>query len=358
MLQDTIPMPGVRVTLHRVGRVEQGPVDSTVTDARGRFDFRFVPDTTAVYLLSARYAGIQYFSDPVHTNPEKPDTGLSLAVSDTSASQPLEVEARHLVVNRPGPDGSRRVVDLVVLRNPGPRTRVAGDSSAPSWSVPLPHEAIAFEVGEGELAAAVERRGDSAVFVSPIPPGERQVVMQYALPGDASRVSVPMPGPADMINVLLEEPAARVEGGGVHAADTTTIEGKTFRRWTGKLAAPAALRLVLPSPARAPAWTLGALVAAMATALALAAWLVLRRQPAEVAAAAIPADAPRGAAGGAPSSFPVGAGALLDAIAELDARFLGREGEVGADDWARYRAERARLKAALQGALAGGPGVP
>ena len=66
---DSVPVPLARVVLHRVGRNEQGPVDSTIADARGRFAFRFLADTTAIYLLSARHDGVTYFASPVHTNP-------------------------------------------------------------------------------------------------------------------------------------------------------------------------------------------------------------------------------------------------------------------------------------------------
>ena len=46
--RDTVPLPGVRVLLHRVGRTTQGPVDSARADAAGRFRFRFRADTSAI----------------------------------------------------------------------------------------------------------------------------------------------------------------------------------------------------------------------------------------------------------------------------------------------------------------------
>ena len=85
----------------------QGPLDSTIADPHGHFRFRFHADTTALYLLSARYGGIEYFSSPVHTNPERPDTTMRVLVYDTSSTAPVVVEARHLVVPRPSEDGSR-----------------------------------------------------------------------------------------------------------------------------------------------------------------------------------------------------------------------------------------------------------
>src|SRR3954467_9123507 len=66
---DTVPVPGARVVLHRVGRDAQGPLDSVTADASGRFRFRFRADTGALYLLSARWGDVEYFAPPVHTNP-------------------------------------------------------------------------------------------------------------------------------------------------------------------------------------------------------------------------------------------------------------------------------------------------
>jgi hypothetical protein len=85
-------------------------------------------------------------------------------------------------------------------------------------------------------------------------------------------------------------------------------------------------------------WALPALVGAVALALAAAAWRILRR-PARPASVATP-------------------GPLLDAIAALDARYAGREAETGAEEWRRYAAERARLKAELERALAAGDRPP
>src|SRR5919112_5474935 len=94
VIGDSAPLIGARVLLHRVGRDIQGPVDSTRADDRGRFRFRFRPDTSALYLLSVRYGGIEYFSTPVHTNPGRPDTAIRLVACDTSSTAPVAVEAR------------------------------------------------------------------------------------------------------------------------------------------------------------------------------------------------------------------------------------------------------------------------
>lgn len=330
---DTLVAPGTRVVLHRVGREEQGPVDSTLADARGRFAFGFLADTSAVYLLSARYAGIAYFATPVHTNPERPDTAIALVVSDTSSSAPVAIEARHIVVSAPGPDGTRGVVELILLRNDGELTRVAPDSVRPAWSLRLPRGAAGFAVGEGDFATdAVVRRNDSVLVTAPISPGEKQVVLQYAIPGDLGTVDIPFDEAVPLANIMLEEPAARVESGLAAQPDSQTIQGRGFRRWEGPVRAGGSVRLHLPAPIRLGRWALAALVGTVVTGLLLAARLALRppalvlRQPS--------------------------AESLLDALARLDGAHAGREAVTPPDAWSAYLAERGRLKAALSSALA------
>jgi hypothetical protein len=335
---DSTPVAGARVVLHQVGRALQGPLDSVNTDQRGRFRFRFRPDTTALYLLSARHAGIEYFSPPVHTNPERPDTAIQIVAYDTSSTAPISLEARHLVLTRPGEDGSRSVLDLLVLRNDGQRTRVAPDSLQPSWTGMLPRGAIGLEVGESDVSPdAIMRRGDSLIVTAPLAPGEKQITVEYVVPAGHENLELPFAQPVEMVNVLAEEPGVLVSGGTLAPADTQTLQGRSFRRWTGLVPAGGSLRIGLPGRERAPEWLLAALVAAVMLVLAGAGWYSLARH----------AGSP-----GASSSE------LLDALAALDARYLGRESETSAEEWYQYQTERARLKAQFETSLAAGGRSP
>ena len=169
---DSTPVAGTRVVLHQVGRALQGPLDSTKTDRRGRFRFSFRPDTSALYLVSVRHAGIEYFSPPVHTNPARPDTAIRVIVYDTSSTAPVSLEARHLVVTQPGEDGSRNVLDLIVLLNSGQRTRVAPDSAGRLLAGAAAGGTIGLELGESDVSPeAVTRRGDSILVAGTAGPG-------------------------------------------------------------------------------------------------------------------------------------------------------------------------------------------
>jgi hypothetical protein len=331
---DSTPVRGVRVLLHRVGQETQGPIDSTRSDGRGRFQFTFRPDTSAFYLLSAEHAGIEYFSPPVATNPERPDTGIRILVYDTSSTAPISLVARHLVIARPGEDGSRGVLDLMVLRNDSRLTRTTSDTTRPTWSAPLPPGTIGLDLSESDFSReAVARRGDSVIVVAPFAPGEKQLTVQYLIPSGRSVVELPFGQPGAAINVLAEERDVRITGSGVALADSQVLQGRSFRRWTGVAQAGGVMRIVLPGARRTPTWLLAVLVGTLTLVLAAAGWRLLARP-------SIPA--------------PPRAGELVAAIAALDVRYAGREGETPVDEWSSYLTERARIRAQLEASLAAG----
>jgi hypothetical protein len=330
---DSNPVRGAHVVLHRIGRETQGPLDSTRTEQSGRFRFAFRPDTTAFYLLSARRSGIEYFSPPVSTNPARPDTAVRIVVYDTSSSTPVAVEARHLVLTRPDSDGSRNALDLIVLQNGGRQTRVAPDTLRPSVVLPLPPGTAGLQVGESEVSTeSVRRRGDSLVITAPIAPGEKQITVQYRVPPGRATVELPVQSAGQKINVLLEESGTQVSGAGMAFADSQLIQGRSFRRWTGMTPSPGVIRIALPSTPRA-GWLLVALVFSLGATLLGAGWYLFSRQSRQVP---LPVDD------------------LLDAIAALDARYLGREEETPPSEWSSYLDERARLKTRLETSRAAG----
>jgi hypothetical protein len=336
---DTLPVGGLAVVLHRVARLAQGPVDTVRADQAGRFRFRFQVDTTAAYLLSARYAGIEHFSQAIGVDPTHPDTAVMVVVSDTSSRVPVAVRQRTLLISRADESGTRTVIDWFVLANRSDLTRVAPDTVRPSWATPLPEDAQNVEVADTRLSQfspdAVVFRRDSALLFAPLSPGEKELMLQYRVPGALRRFLVPSGGGVDSVFVLLEEASARVLAPRMIRSDSQLIEGRAFRRWAGQLAAGSAIEIGLPAPLLSQGRTLALLVGAAALAFSVLAWYVLQRRAAPPPSSLLP-----------PPSV------LTDAIAHLDARYLGRVSEVPSEEWRGYLEERLRLKEALAAALA------
>jgi len=339
--RDTVAVTGLPVVLHRVGSRIQGPVDTAQAGPTGRFSFRFSPDTNATYLLSARYGGIEYFSQPVATNPARPDTAMVVIVADTSSSVPVVVRQRTLLISRPDESATRTVLDWFVLSNPGEQTRVAPDTVRPAWGTPLPPEAQNVELADNRMSQfspdALVFRGDSALVFAPISPGDKELMLQYHIPGTLRRFVAPSDRIVDSVFVLMEEPGSRVATPGFVLTDTQMLDGRPFQRWAGPFARPADLEIVLPSARFSQGQLLVAMVATTVAAFAMLAWILVRRRRGFVPDPQLLTSDP---------SF------LTDQIARLDERFQGREADTPPAEWLAYRTERARLLSALERALA------
>ena len=174
------------------------------------------------------------------------------------------------------------------------------------------------------------------IVSAPISPGEKQLAFQYHLPGGRQAVELPVGAEPVALNVLLEEAGGSVSGPGLVESDSQSIEGRSFRRWTGDVPANAVIRIALPGAGASSMPVIAALVSVLALALLLAAWRILRRGPASAPASGRRDDVDL----------------LLNEIAALDARYQGREAELPSEEWDRYLERRAALKAEAAAALA------
>jgi hypothetical protein len=332
--QDTVPAARAMVVLHRIGRDRQGPLDSAVTDAAGRFRFRFPFDSTALHILTSAHHGVQYFSEPVHTASGRPDTSLVFAVHDTSSRQGVSFAARHIVLSAPAEDGARNVVELVAISNVGPLTRVPAAPGGISWEWAVPGGAVALAVAEGDLPPGAVALEDGRIVVrAPLPPGLREITVEYFLPPGTPVARFPFDAEVPAVNLLVEEPEAEITAPGLAPADSiTVIEARTFRRWNGAVGPGAVLVVRLPVPGRWGRVAIAGLIAIVALALAWATMRVLRT-PAPAAAMRASPDA------------------ILDEIVRVDA-LRAAAGAHDPAEAARLDARRAELKARLAAALA------
>lgn len=328
---DTVGVPDVRVVLHGVSTTRQGPVDSIRSRADGRFRFRFRADSGVIYLLSARFREIEYFSTRIGVG-QQAET-IAILVSDTSQTVPIGIRARYLLAGAPDQAEGRTVVDVVVLHNDSPLTRVAPDSLVPVWAMALPTGVPEVVVDEGtEISReAVVVRRDSVLVFAPLPPGSRQLVLTYRIDLDAPSLRVPFGRAADSVTVLVEEPAARVDAPGLREV-AERVAGQPVRGWLGPLAAGAEVTIHFPVAPRSTGLLVAGLVVALAAALGTGLWRHRRRTPATPQA---PADRVED---------------LVHAIAALDN--AQRDAAADPEAVARYQAEREALRRRLDRALA------
>ncbi len=313
-----------RVVLHRVSREASGALDSVRADGAGRFRFELRRDTALVYLLSARWSGIEYFSEPLPGTSLQSVTTLTLLVADTSSTAAAETAGRFLVLGGPGSSRDRRVVDLFVLRNSGTHTLVARGADAPSWRAPLPRGVTSPAVGGvgSDISPdAVRFARDSVNVIAPLAPGEKQLLIEYTIPAGMTRLEFD-PATRDSVQVVAEEPGVVIAG--LERAPDQVLDGRQFSRWAGKGAAAILVTFPMaPSPDRALLPLVLAAILVM-TVVALIA-MRLRARP--------------------PANPPPSVEALVGRIAQLDLAHGGRD--IPADELQRYQVERAALKQAL-----------
>jgi hypothetical protein len=239
------PLARAWVVLHEVALGGRGgAIDSARTDARGAYTLAIArPDTDAIYVVSSWYQGIAYFSEPVRPVGRPAVSVAPLTVYDTSATGAAVRVARRLVtIARPQQDGTREVLEMLELENPGIATRIARDSTRPVWAGAIPAGGIQFRVGQGDVSPqAVARTGDTIAVFAPIPPGDpKQLTYGYVLPADARRVAIPIDQPVEEVDLLLEDTTATVAAPGLEALGVDAIERRRFARYRVRAPAPPA----------------------------------------------------------------------------------------------------------------------
>lgn len=282
---DRKPLSGTWAVLHRVHmRGASGPVDSIRTGPGGNYRLRISSaDTTSMYVVSSWYRGIAYFSEPVPVRGQKTASLKPILVYDTtSAGPPIRTQRRLVTIALPGKDGTRATLELVVLENPGTATRVARDTIHPTWSGLVPHEAIQFEPGEGDISPqAVGLRGDTLAVFGPIPPDDlKQLSYSYILPATAQRIAIPIDQPMDELDLLLEDTSATVAAPGLEKVGVQAIEQRRFAGYrTGALQPGAVVSITFPAAGFSVQTMLPYVIGLVALALGAGLVVALRRRP-------------------------------------------------------------------------------
>lgn len=339
-----IPVANQWVVLHRVGQDRAGPLDSVRTGANGGYALRYqtTGDSTALYFVSTTYGGIAYFTAPLRKEVVRGDDGMITVFDTTSARIPIHTAGRHVIIGAAQPNGNRPIGEVYDLQNDTTVTAIPRDSLSPVWTTHIPEKATAFQLNtRGELTAeSITHRGTTVGLLVPVSPGIRQVAFTYELPPNAFPLRFPVEAATGILEVLVQDPTARVSGATFRETAPQEVEGRVFRRFLAQdLQANVVVGIEVPRVigAQREKVYLGVattLLAAMAAALVLTARRSFSRSR------AVPAARQELKSEG-----------LLRSIAALDAEF---ERNRDPDDAARaaYEARRAALKQQLMDLLA------
>jgi hypothetical protein len=336
-----VAVPGAWVVVHRIGHDRSGPLDSMRTSRTGAYSIRYRAsgDEAALYIAVVSHDGIAYITSPLRLPRVSGDDALIIVYDTTSPPFPIRVAGRHFVITSPGDDGSRRVVEVYELMNDSTLT-VVGSETKPVWRAPLPAGASEFQLNpSGDISgASVRQVGAELNVFAPISPGIRQLSFSYTLPPSAFPLALPIADSVEVLEMLVQEPAATVDGAGLTEVAPVVQQGLGFRRLLSQDAKRnAVVNLTMPAHAGNFAKrTITRIASVLGVAMLLAlAFVVLRRQrvPATASAAADPID-----------------GMIRD-LAAMDADFERRPAPSDAEHVA-FDAERTAVKARLTTALA------
>lgn len=287
--RDTVPVPGAWVVLHYVGPSGGAPIDSVLSTSRGRYRIPLSQvDTTGVYVVSAWYDSLAYFSLPLNVVGRPAVHVEDIVVYPTTIdAPPIRLARRLLTVARPdgGAVGSREVLEIIEIENTGHTTRITRDTLRPTWAGRVPAGVADLRAGQGDMSPeAILFRGDSVQIFGPIPPGPaKQASYGYALAYGTRELTIPIDQETVEVNILVEDTTAAVTAPGIEALGVQEIEQRLFAAYrAGPLKAGDEVTIALPrGPLRAQ-MALPYLIAALAALMILALVWALKRKPSAV----------------------------------------------------------------------------
>jgi hypothetical protein len=325
------------VVLHQVSAESSGEVDSVRVGPDGSFQIRLphVPDHTSrpeIFFASVRYRDLLYFGEAV-TEAAQLDSLYLIQAYDTLSVPPggarLPLSARNLFLEKA--EVGWTATDLFNLRQEEDRTLYSPEEQV-VWAYPLPESATDFQVGQADMAPDAIRfvNGQLQVY-SPLPPGERYLMVRYRIPDND--FVLPLPGTTDRMEVLVREPAPAAEFPPLALSSPVELDpGNVFRRYAAdNLRDMEVVATLAPEPWSLPAKWLGLAVAGLLGAAGIFGY---RRRGRVIQAERVSTE------GRSRED-------LLLGIAKLDEDFFGGK-DPSAQARARYENERKKLLSRLK----------
>jgi hypothetical protein len=237
-----------------------------------------------VYVVSAWYDSLAYFSLPLTVTGRPAVHVEDIMTFPTSASgPPLRLARRLATVVGAREDGTREVLEILEIENPGVTTRITKDTLVPTWAGRLPAHAGQFRGGQGDISPeAMVFRNDSVYILGPIPPGPvKQLSYGYALPAGTRTLTIPIDQPTREVNLLVEDTTAAVRAPKLDSLGVQEIEQRRFAAYrAGPLEAGDRVEIDLPATGFRAQALLPYVIAVLAAAMVIALVWALRKRPA------------------------------------------------------------------------------
>lgn len=204
--RDSSAVPGVTVLMHRITADAGEVVDSTATDASGRFSFSMSEsdDPSALFAAAALNDGVNYFGPAMHAGMELPDA-YTIVVHDTETIDGTLTDSRimlrHVVVS-PTAHGLVQITEVIDVAGESGRALATASVVDPIWAIDLPAGIESWTPVAGGLPAeAVSLVGNRVEVRAKLPPTGMRVAFAYFR--DGPEVEIPIAHPTDRLEVIL-----------------------------------------------------------------------------------------------------------------------------------------------------------
>lgn len=234
-------LAGVEVTLSSLD--QQGSpakVASVAAGADGAFHFADIDvDPSLAYFVSARYAGVDYWSEPAIFEEGQPIPALELAVYETTQDPAsLAIELAHVAVDVPRGESALDVVQYVILANEGDRTYVGGgsaDGESQTRLLSLPPGAADAAIVGAPVGASLTPDGLAVIGSEPILPGNIEVAVAYRLRylEDSQLITLPIDYPVRRFAFLVPDMGVDVESDKLSFETVTSMGEREYVRLGG-----------------------------------------------------------------------------------------------------------------------------
>jgi hypothetical protein len=233
--EEAVPVPGQPVQLHVVRGDEELKGATSVTNARGEYQFAGVKEDPAIsYYVSTEYENAFYTEGPL--TQQGPTTTARFTVYDVGRDiSAVQVKNHHIIIERK-PDAFH-VTEILIFENRG-RTAYLGTgpdhASNAGARVGLPASIDGFQQGMGGDPKTSHLKGRELTSERPIPPGVRPFSFTYKIPlSGRIDLSHRLYFPTASFVVLLDDPKLKLDSKQLEYGGERDQGGKNYAVYSG-----------------------------------------------------------------------------------------------------------------------------